>query len=294
MTRFELKWNVGPDGHGKPLREFLREKSISKAALTDIKFKGGSILVDDEEQTVRYHLTEGESVKVLFPEEKPSEGLIPEDLPLRIVYEDQHVLVVDKPAYMNTIPSREHPCGSVANGIIGYYQRTGVMSTFHVVTRLDRDTSGLLLVAKHRHGHHILSEQQKKGTVNRTYEALVHGRLSGEGTVEEPIGRKGTSIIEREVRADGQYACTLYRAIEFCGEYTRIELNLRTGRTHQIRVHMSHLGHPLLGDDLYGGSTEKMDRQALHCKKLSFIHPISEERLTFTADLPEDMKRIWN
>lgn len=292
MSVFQLTWQITEQQEGMVLRDFLKEQHISKAALADIKFKGGRIQVNGCEETVRYLLQYDDVVNVQFPSEQTSEGLLPEDLPLQIVYEDEFVLIINKPPFTNTIPSREHPTGSIANRIAGYYKRVNIASTVHVVTRLDRDTSGLMLIAKHRHVHHLLSEQQKKGEVSRTYEAFVHGHLQGEGKVEAPIGRKGTSIIEREVRDDGQYACTLYQSNAVYDRFSHIQLQLLTGRTHQIRVHMSYIGHPLLGDDLYGGSLDFINRQALHCKQLSFYHPFIEDTLTFQADLTEDMKKI--
>lgn len=292
MKAFRLNWQVNEHQSGLLLRDFLKRKHISKSALADIKYKGGRIYVNRQEVTVRYTVLEGDYVEVVFPVESPSEGLIADYSPLKIVYEDDYVLIINKPAYTNTIPSREHPTGSIANLVVGYYEQNKIPSTVHVVTRLDRDTSGLMLIAKHRHIHHLLSEQQKTGHVSRIYEALVHGLVVDSNIIEAPIGRKSTSIIEREVRSDGQYTSTMYKPLARYSDFTHIELSLQTGRTHQIRVHMSYLGHPLLGDDLYGGTLEKINRQALHCKKLSFYHPFKREILTIEAEMAEDMKRV--
>lgn len=290
---FQMKWVIGGSDAGKLLREFLKQVEISRTALTDIKFKGGSIQVNGQEVNVRYRLALGDKVTIVFPVESPSEGLKGEELPLTILYEDEYLLVVNKPAGMNTIPSREHPVGSLANALVGYYQRSGLHSTTHIVTRLDRDTSGIVLVAKHRHVHHLFSKMQRSGHVKRTYGAFAGGRISQDsGTIKAPIGRKDDSIIEREVRADGQYACTHYRVIEKHHAFTYLELFLETGRTHQIRVHMSYIKHPLLGDDLYGGDISLIARQALHCKKIAFIHPFFGEEMIFTAPLPRDMSEL--
>lgn len=290
MSNFSLSWLVGEEDDNRVLREFLKLKNLSKSALTDIKFKGGKITVNDEEVTVRERLKCGDQVIVTFPTEVPSSGLLVEDLPLQIVYEDDFLLVVVKPAAMSTIPSREHPKGSLANALAGYYQKSGLATTIHIVTRLDRDTSGLVLVAKHRHIHHLLSEQQKQGNVKRRYQAIAEGIISSnEGRIEVPIGRKNTSIMEREVCEDGQYACTDYRVLAQEQSHTFLELQLHTGRTHQIRVHMAHIGHPLAGDDLYGGSRDLISRQALHCCSLEFTHPITKEKMCFFEELPEDI-----
>lgn len=290
---FQLHWVIDAENAGKIIKEFLKQEEISSTALTDIKFQGGRILVNGKEENVRYRLLEGDSLTIIFPTETPSAGMNGEDIPLSILFEDEYLLVVNKPADMNTIPSREHPTGSLANALIGYYEKRGVQATAHIVTRLDRDTSGIVLIAKHRHVHHLFSKRQKCGLVKRTYEAFAGGLLPHDsGTIDAPIGRKPDSIIEREVRPDGQYARTNYRVIGRYAGFTHVELKLTTGRTHQIRVHMSYLGHPLFGDDLYGGDTSMIERQALHCKQIQFIHPFSQQEITFSAPLPSDMKAI--
>lgn len=292
-SNFKLQWKINKLQAGRIIKDFLKEMDISRIALTDIKFKGGFILVNNNEVNVRYVLKEDDILTVIFPPENPSEGVAGEKIKLEILFEDSYLLVVNKPAGMSTIPSREHPSGSLANALVGYYQEIGLKATSHIVTRLDRDTSGVVLIAKHRHVHHLLSKQQINGTVNRTYEALAEGKIKDEkGSIEERIGRKTESIIEREVRSDGQYACTHYKVLKRFKEFTHVELHLETGRTHQIRVHMSFIGHPLLGDDLYGGNLFFTKRQALHCKEISFLHPFSGMNLNFSAPLPLDMDKI--
>lgn len=291
--QFDLKWEVSKEDLGMTIKEFLKSRQISKAALTDIKFSGGKITVNGEEMNVRYPLKIGDRLSVIFPLEVPSEGLMGESIPLEIVFEDEYVLIVNKPPFMNTIPSREHPSGSLANALLGYYEEIGLSAATHIVTRLDRNTSGLVLVAKHRHVHHLLSEQQKNGLVKRTYVALVHGNLTEDvGTIKAPIGRKSDSIIEREVSESGQYACTHFRVLKRFAQFTFVELQLETGRTHQIRVHMSYLGHPLLGDDLYGGSLDLMNRQALHCRAVAFTHPFTGKGMSFEVPIARDMEKL--
>lgn len=291
--RFSIKWNITSANAGVIIKDYLKEHEISKTSLTDIKFKGGNILVNGDNVNVRYRLKIDDVLQVIFPKEEPSEGIKGESIPLAIYYEDQYVLVVNKPAGMSSIPSREHPSGSLASALIGYYQQIGLMATAHIVTRLDRETSGLVLIAKHRHVHHLLSEQQKKGGVKRVYEAFASGVLAEDsGTINGPIARKKDSIIEREVHPDGQYACTKYKVINRTKLFTHLQLQLETGRTHQIRVHLSYLGHPLQGDDLYGGPTTLITRQALHCREVSFYHPFLERECHIVAPLPNDMKDL--
>lgn len=293
MDNFTLEWKIQDINIGKSIKNFLKEQEISKAALTDIKFKGGKILVNNTEVTVRYVLKKNDLLKIVFPKEIPSDGVKGEKIPLHILYEDSFILVVNKKAGMSTIPSREHPYGSLANALVGYYEELNIMATSHIVTRLDRDTSGIVLVAKHRHVHHLLTKQQKSGSIKRMYEAFAEGNLTCDhGTIEAPIGRKTDSIIEREVRTDGQPARTHYKVMDRHELFTRLELQLDTGRTHQIRVHLSYLGHPLVGDDLYGGTLSLLKRQALHCKSIKFTHPFNKKILTFNAKLPIDMKNL--
>jgi 23S rRNA pseudouridine1911/1915/1917 synthase len=290
---FCMKWEVSKEEVGMTIKEFLKAHHISKAALTDIKFSGGKILVNAEEMNVRYLLKIGDRLSVTFPLETPSEGLLGESIPLEIVFEDELVLVVNKPPFMNTIPSREHPTGSLANALLDYYEEIGLIAATHIVTRLDRNTSGLVLIAKHRHVHHLLSEQQKSGRVKRMYVALIHGNLAEDyGIVKAPIGRKSGSIIEREVSEAGQYACTHFTVLKRYDNYSYVELQLETGRTHQIRVHMSYLGHPLLGDDLYGGKLDSMNRQALHCRAVAFTHPFTGEEMMFEVPVAGDMEKL--
>lgn len=291
VTAFTLEWDITEQDVKKPIRDFLREQGISRTALTDIKFCGGSILVDDSNVNVRHQLGMGEKLKIVFPPEQVE--LKADHIPLNIVYEDPFLLIINKQAGLQSIPSREKPKGSLANALIHYYQTIDLQATVHLVNRLDKDTSGLLLVAKHRHIHHLFSEQQRTGQLKRRYEAIVHERMHGEfGKIEAPIGRKDDSIIEREVREDGQYALTHFRVLNRTEQMTHVSLRLETGRTHQIRVHLSHVGHPIIGDDLYGGSRLFINRQALHCCELSFRHPILKKEVCLKIELPNDMKKL--
>ncbi len=287
---FQLTWTIDETHHGMLLRTFLQKK-ISRASLTDIKFSGGTICVNEEEVTVRYVLKKGDILIVTFPVEQTT--MCAENIPLQIVYEDDYVIVINKQPHIATIPSKEHPTRTIANALLYHYAVNHIQATVHIVTRLDCDTSGLLLVAKYRHVHSLFAEQQKNNHIQRRYEALCSGVVANDsGIIDAPIGRKEGSIIEREVRMDGQRAVTHYEVIKRHSTYTHISLILETGRTHQIRVHMAHLGHSLLGDDLYGGQRNLIERQALHSTELTFYHPFLERSLTVHVPLAEDMSLV--
>ncbi|EMR05213.1 Ribosomal large subunit pseudouridine synthase D [Bhargavaea cecembensis DSE10] len=294
-NRFRLSFTAEADGVG--LRDFLAESGISRRTLTAVKYKGGEILVNGEEKTVRHDLRAGDVVTIIFPPEKPAEGLFPEEGELSVLYEDEALLILDKPAGQATIPSRDAPSGTLANHVAGKFRTEGTPATVHIVTRLDRETSGIVCIAKNRHIHHLMSEKMKEGGVHKRYEAIVRGSFSRQHVfIDEPIGRKEGSIIERMVRPDGQRALTEVRVLETAGtpgeEVSRLSVILHTGRTHQIRVHLAHIGHPLEGDTLYGGTTERIGRQALHCVGLTFNHPLTDAPIEVKSPVPDDMLAV--
>jgi 23S rRNA pseudouridine1911/1915/1917 synthase len=293
--RFHLSFNVKEDGI--QLRDFLGAQEISKRTLTAVKYNGGMLLVNGIERDVRHFLNKADRVDVYFPPEETSAGLKAEEGDLSVVFEDDFLLILDKPANQSTIPSFNHRSRTIANFVAGKFLSEQIPSTVHIVTRLDHNTSGLVCIAKNRHIHHLLGMQVSNSTFKRGYKAIVEGHVFPEQMmINEAIGRKDGSIIERIVRSDGQEARTevhvIERFVKNRQKLTNIALKLHTGRTHQIRVHMKWAGHPIHGDDLYGGSQTLISRQALHCESLEFNHPISNKLLTFKAPLPLDIRRI--
>jgi 23S rRNA pseudouridine1911/1915/1917 synthase len=289
-----MQWQITQANKSILLRDFLRnEQGFSRRILKSLIYDGGKLLVNGREQNLRYALQIGDVVCVEFPNERKGTHMTPEEIPLDILYEDDSVLVINKQAGIATIPSFHHQTGTIANGVLYHYVKHNIPYTVHVVTRLDRDTSGLLLIAKHRYSHSILSAAQKQGKVKRKYYAIVEGNPAPrKGVIRANIGRKAESIIEREVREDGQHAVTHYQVKENNLNHALVAVQLETGRTHQIRVHFSFIGHPLAGDDLYGGSKGLITRQALHCFELGFEHPQTKEWMTFSVPLAKDMKKI--
>lgn len=286
-----MEWLIDASQQGKFIRTFLQEiGGFSKRLLIKAKSPEGNIAVNGEKKTVRYMLQTGDVLQVTLPQEVVAERMQTEAIPLDIMYEDDSLMIIDKPAGVATIPSRHHPTGTIANGLLHYYKTKQLPYTVHIVTRLDRDTSGLLLVAKHQYSHSLLAALQKSQQIDRTYLAIVHGNLrEAVGRIDAPIGRKAGSIIERIVTPEGQTARTHFEERQQGKDCTLVELTLETGRTHQIRVHMAFLGHPLLGDDLYGGEKHVISRQALHCSRLVFPHPLTGEILRFSSALPREM-----
>lgn len=288
MTNIILKYVVKNE---QVLREFLLENNISRKTLTRIKFDNdGSIKVNSKEENVRYILKKGDIVEITLPSENYSEFVRFINKPIEIVYEDAYFLIVNKEINLPSIPSRNAEDESLLERVNYYFREKNISSIPHIVTRLDKNTSGLVLIAKHRHIHALFSNME----IDKYYTALINGKIKDYGIVEAPIRRVSSSIIEREVGEGGEYAKTEYwlEKHNIKNDISVVRLKLYTGKTHQIRVHMKYLGYPLLGDELYGGDISLISRQALHCSNLAFIHPISGEKVNVCTNLPDDMSNI--
>jgi 23S rRNA pseudouridine1911/1915/1917 synthase len=288
MLTFHINYN--PTSDGLTIHRYARQQL--KMSLTAWrKFKHtGSIILNGRAALPGDLLRPGDVLSFdcqVITKLKPADGL------LDIAYEDASLLVVNKPAGLLVHPTSNQLEITLANYVIGYYHRQLEQLAFHPVHRLDRNTSGLILIAKNPYIQQQLSGKFSS-CFTRCYLALVQGILQNSGTIDAPIGRKSDSIIERIVTKKGQQSITEYKVIENFPTATLLSLSLLTGRTHQIRVHLAHIGHPLLGDDLYGGNRDLIARHALHSAELTFIHPILQTQIHLQSPLPDDMVQTIN
>lgn len=221
-----------------------------------------------------------------------SQDISPEDISIDVIYEDEDLLIVNKPPFMVVHPTKSHQSGTLANGVMNYFKQTGQDCIVRLVNRLDRDTSGLVIIAKSQFAHSQMANRLIGNEVEKYYTAIVHGSITESRTIDLPIGRPTLESIKREVMEGGQRAVTHFDVLNGNDVMTCLWVKLETGRTHQIRVHLTHIGHPLVGDSLYGEESELMNRQALHATRLCFHSIRTNERITITADLPEDMNRL--
>lgn len=289
-----IDYIIDEDSAGLRVEQFLRRKRYSGQNLSEIKRMPKSILVNGVHYYMRQELSKGDHLQVRICETQNSEKIPPTKLPLDIIYEDEDLLVLNKPAGMPIHPSLNNYTNSMANALAYYFQSQGKPFIFRCCNRLDRDTSGLTIVSKYLVSGSILSDMTKYREVHREYLAIARGSVTpSEGTIQAPLGRKEGTIIERTVDWEhGEDAVTHYKVVKEANGHSLVSLRLETGRTHQIRIHMKYLGYPLIGDYLYNPDMEYMTRQALHSHHMEFTHPITGEHMSFTAPLPEDMARV--
>ncbi|MFD1318611.1 RluA family pseudouridine synthase [Loigolactobacillus zhaoyuanensis] len=277
------------------VRTFLLAHGISRTLLKKIKFHGGELSVAGQPVTVRTMLIAGQKLTVRLPTEAAPAVLSASEAPLTIIWEDAHFLVVDKPAQVASLPSHLYPTDTMANRVLGYYQRQGYTDQgIHIVTRLDRGTSGLMIFAKHAFAHTLLSQQLHTQQLQKTYLAVVSGQLAySHNRITLPIKRAPGSFIKRTTAVGGRAALTEYWRQQQFAHAALVKVRLHTGRTHQIRVHFAAIGHPLLGDLLYAGpQVAGLERPALHCAQLQFYQPFLDRELSLHSDLPADLQQL--
>lgn len=292
MKRF-FNYTITEEYNECTLLSYLKAQKYSSQIITHLKRTENGLLLNGKWAYVRDILHTGDILTVRLIEVESSENIVPTNLPLDIVYEDEDLLIINKNADTPIHPSQGNYNNTLANAVAYYYQQKGEFFTYRCINRLDRDTTGLLIIAKHMYSASLLSDMVQKREIHREYLAIAAGMVPDAGTIIAPIGRVDGSTIERQIDTEnGEYACTHYKRLSYSNDYSLVSLKLETGRTHQIRVHMKHIGHPLPGDFLYNPDYTVINRQALHSYKLTFVHPITGEKMKFTAELPEDMKKI--
>jgi len=268
---------------------FLQQQRYSKKSLSAIK-QNGALLVNGEHVTVRASLATDDILTVCLPEEKRSLNLITSHIPIEVLYNDPYLIIVDKPSFMNTIPSQLHPHDSLIEAVYGFLERNGDSSVLHPVSRLDRNTSGIVVFAKHQLIHHLLTNE-----IEKNYLLLCLGELKATGNICLPIERSDTSIITRQVSVYGQNSRTEYQLIQYNKNknISFVKARLHTGRTHQIRVHFHSIGHPLIGDTLYG-TDNSINRHALHAHEVIFNHPLSTNKMSIKSSLSKDLSHFFD
>lgn len=277
-----VSFEVNDNEDGITVGELLKFRGVSRRLIVKLKRAENGISLNGEHIRTIDKAAKGDVVSIFLSDSKALEAN--SSLSVPVLYEDDDVAVFDKPVNMPVHPSIKHQGDTLGNCFSALYPDL----TFRPINRLDRDTSGLCAVAKNAHSANLL-----QGSIEKIYYAAVCGKLERGGIIDAPIGRAGESIIRREVRPDGQRAVTEYTIIKENDKYTLLRIKLRTGRTHQIRVHFSYIGHPLAGDDFYGGSTEDISVQALHCGELSFISPVTNEAVNVVSPLREDIAALF-
>ncbi len=286
-------YSIPKEFEGFTLLAFLKEKQYSSSIITHLKRTENGILLNGTWARVRDLLHEGDCLTLQLIEEEFSEKIVPTPLPLDILYEDEDLLIVNKFANTPIHPSQGNFDNTLANALAFYFSQKGIPFVYRCINRLDRDTTGLLIIAKHMYSASLLSDMVQRREIHREYLALASGLIPDFGCIQAPIARVDGSTIEREVNFEhGEYACTHYKRLAYANGFSLVSLKLETGRTHQIRVHMKHLGHPLPGDFLYNPDYTVIKRQALHSYRLQFTHPITHQKMEFTAPLPDDMNSI--
>ena len=285
-----LVWSVEKEEVLKKV--LIEEMGISLRMISELKSRravnvNGTLRFNHETVHV------GEIITVDLGENRSEYGL--EEGVVDVIYEDEDIVAVNKSPFIVVHPTGTHLTGTLLNYMESWFRQNGILEKVRFISRLDRDTSGILLIAKNRYAHHCMSQAHQAMMMQKTYVALIEGKMKRkEGEINAPIGRRENDGIKREVMEDGQTAITKYKVLKEGEKFSLVELTPVTGRTHQLRCHMAYIGYPLIGDSLYGGNMEYMNRQALHSVTLEFFSPRKEEKIYLKAELPQDMQELVN
>ena len=292
VVQHSFTHQVSSEYHLSQARVVLaKDLGMSRQLLTRLK-RSGALLVNGHPALLKDLVQADDRLHITIQEEK-EQDISPEPMELDIVFEDEHVIIINKDPGIVVHPTKGYLSNTVANGVIHHWQAQGHGFVFRPVHRLDRDTSGLLIIAKNTYIQDVLTEQHHSGLWQKSYTAVVSGVIKPDrGIVEAPIARVGNGSRARVISEQGKPSTTLWEVVERFSAASLIKAQLVTGRTHQIRVHMAYIGHPLIGDDVYGVPTPNIARQALHASEISFVHPITREEMQFICPLPEDIRRL--
>ena len=283
-------YQITENEQGTTVLDFLRKKGFSRHILSSMKADKEALTRNGQRIGGREQLLAGDHFRIRLLETVDSDGIVPVSMPLSILYEDEDILVINKPADMPVHPSIGNYTNTLANGVAAYLDAKDEHSPFRCINRLDRDTSGALILAKNAFSAAVLSTQMRNRQIRRTYLAVVEGITPPNGTISAPISRVDDSVIERHVDfLRGEPAVTHYERLEVKNEHSLLEIHLETGRTHQIRVHMGYIGHPLPADYLYHPVYDCFNRQPLHSLQLEFRHPVTDKPMCLLAPVSEDM-----
>ena len=292
MSRY-LTYIIKPEESGITIKDYLKKKSFSHALIANLKKYEDGIMVNGVRKYTDHHLVTDDELNVCIREKPTVSRIMATEIKLSVLYEDEDLMVVDKQAGIPIHPSRLNNTETLANAVANYLTDKDIDPVFHCINRLDKDTSGLTIIAKNMYAASLLSEMIRIRTIKRDYLAICEGIFRNkQGSVCAPITRNGTSMIRYVDHENGEYAETDYQVTGEGNGLSLVKLTLKTGKTHQIRVHMKHIGHPLIGDRLYNPDNRIMERQALHAQKLTFTHPVTGMNISITSDIPADMESV--